>query len=206
MRTSGSSLRQLDRVLERMLPPLAWPAPMLKRPPETRPTVPETGSVVVDGANILTECAAEFGFDWGQVRAIEIAQRVPRLTQAFVDARAKEFLTLTLEEDPAVTRLAARYPHARFFVGSLSTFAPLTAGRFDWVSMIDGASGNEALCRALPDLARLLRKKGCLCVRSTELGPVRWNQAAACHERWQLRVLSTRTLKDGTQLILSRRK
>jgi hypothetical protein len=176
----------------------------------------------LDWGRLLGDWSAELGVDWERCRAIEVARHVPRLTDAFVRWKAKEFLTLALDENAAdssqLIRWAARYPQARFFVGPLSTFAQLTAGRFDWASQIDtftaSAAGRsmdpiaarDSISSNLPDLSRLLRRRGCLFLRSPELSSGSWSQAAADHERSQLRVVGTRLLGDGTQLIVSRRK
>jgi hypothetical protein len=162
----------------------------------------------IDWKTVLGECSQELGIDLGRARAIEVASRQPLLTDAFVAWKVREFLTLSVADsaNPDWERWASRYPQSRFFVGSLSTFAHLTAGRFDWASMLEPVRSGSDPWSPLPELARLLRKRGCLFFRADEMPADRWHAAQSCHERWQLKIVSARPLGDGTVLLASRRR
>jgi hypothetical protein len=154
--------------------------------------------------DFLGEWSKDLEMEWDRTRAIEVARRHPILTASFVGWRTKEFLTLATEPSASFDQVASEYPQARFFVGSLRTFARLTEGRFDWASFIDPPE--RFSWEILNDLARLLRKRGCLFLRAPELDSERWSVTSARHDRSQLRIVGARPLGDGTQLIVSRRK
>jgi hypothetical protein len=154
--------------------------------------------------NFLGEWSKELEIEWDRTRAIEVARQHPILTASFVGWRTKEFLTLATEPAASFDQVASRYPQARFFVGSLPTFARLTAGRFDWASLLDPPQ--QFSWETLADLAKLLRKRGCLFLRAPELDSDQWSVTSARHDRCQLRIVGARPLGDGTEVIVSRRK
>lgn len=200
MRTSGRGLRQADEAMELGLRRHA-PVFSVDRV-SSRMVLPS--SRPMSWGDLLGDWSKELEIEWDQTRAIEIARQFPLLTSSFVGWRTKEFLTLATEPSASVDQVASRYPQARFFVGSLTTFARLTAGRFDWASFIDPPE--RFTWERLADLARLLRKRGCLFLRAPESDSHQWSVASARHERCQLRIVGNRPLGDGTELIVSRRK
>ena len=202
--TGSSAPATLDWVVERARterPALLRPARPLSLP--TKP-VPKT----IDWIELLERWQDDLAVDWSQVRAIEVEDRFPKLAEFFEQQEAREHLALVARAGVGLANWASRFPGARFFEGSLSTFAGLAPNRFDWASNLrtDVSSLPNIDNGMMGDLSRLLRRRGLLFVRSSPRSREEWVFYHALHQRSQLRILGCEELADGTHLVVSRRR
>ena len=202
--TGSSAPATLDWVVDRAKserPALLRPGRLL---PQTIKPVPTT----IDWIDLLERWQDDLAVDWSQVRAIEIEDRFPKLAEFFEQQEAREHLALVARASSGLANWASRFPTARFFEGSLNTFARLAPNRFDWASHLraDVSTLPTIDSGMVGDLSRLLRRRGLLFVRSSPRSREEWVFYHALHQRSQLRILGCEELADGTHLVVSRRR
>lgn len=163
---------------------------------------------VVDWVGLLERWNEELGVDTSKFRAIEIEDRFPKLSQFFDDQEFHEHLALLARVGAPLANWASRFPEARFFEGTLSTFARLAPSRFDWASHLrtDVKSIGNLEPGVINDLSKLLRRKGLLFVRLGPRSRDEWVLCHALHQRMQLRIVGCEELADGSHLVISRRR
>ncbi|MBX9652626.1 hypothetical protein K2Y11_03300 [bacterium] len=163
---------------------------------------------VVDWVSLLERWNDQLAVDTSKMRAIEVEDRFPLLSEFFDDQEFQEHLALLAKGGGGLAHWASRFPEARFFEGTLSTFARLAPSRFDWASHLrtDVKSLGNVESNVISDLSKLLRRKGLLFVRSGPRSRDEWIFCHALHERMQLRIIGCEELADGTHLVVSRRR
>lgn len=202
--TGSSAPATLDWVVERA----KTERPALLRPARPLPLPIQQVPKSIEWIDLLERWQEDLGVDWNQVRAIEIEDRFPKLAEFFEQKEAKEHLALVGRAEIGLANWASRFPGARFFEGSLSTFARLAPNRFDWASHLstDVNTLSNIDNGMMGDLSRLLRRRGLLFVRSSPRSREEWVFYHALHQRSQLRILGCEELADGTHLVISRRR
>ena len=202
--TGNAAPATLDWIVERVKS--ERPTPL--RSNITRSTLLKSAPETIDWLELLGRWQEELEVDWSLVRAIEIEDRFPKLAEFFDEQEAREHLALVARPCSDLANWASRFPEARFFEGSLTTFAQLAPSRFDWASHLrsDITFVPQIDAGIMRDLSRLLRRRGILFVRSSPKSREEWTFHQALHQRSQLRILGCEELPDGSHLVISRRR
>jgi hypothetical protein len=185
----------LDWIVERAQ--LERPVRLRETPLPAQPVLPAIR--VVDWVSLLERWNDDLAVETTKIRAIEVEDRFPKLSEFFDDQEFREHLALVARGGERLSHWASRFPEARFFEGTLSTFARLAPSRFDWASHLrtDVPSLRNVESSVIGDLSKLLRRKG---LRDE------WVFCHALHERMQLRIVGSEELADGSHLVVSRRR
>lgn len=194
----------LDWIVERAQ--LERPVRLRETPLPAQPVLPAIR--VVDWVSLLERWNDDLAVETTKIRAIEVEDRFPKLSEFFDDQEFREHLALVARGGERLSHWASRFPEARFFEGTLSTFARLAPSRFDWASHLrtDAPSLRNVESSVIGDLSKLLRRKGLLFIRSGPRSRDEWVFCHALHERMQLRIVGSEELADGSHLVVSRRR
>lgn len=194
----------LDWIVERAQ--LERPVRLRETPLPAQPVLPAIR--VVDWVSLLERWNDDLAVETTKIRAIEVEDRFPKLSEFFDDQEFREHLALVARGGERLSHWASRFPEARFFEGTLSTFARLAPSRFDWASHLrtDVPSLRNVESSVIGDLSKLLRRKGLLFIRSGPRSRDEWVFCHALHERMQLRIVGSEELADGSHLVVSRRR
>jgi len=202
--TGSAAPATLDWIVERAQS--ERPVRLREAPLPAKPVLPTVR--IIDWVSLLERWHEELEVDTSKSRAIEVEDRFPKLSPFFDEQEFHEHLALVARGGGSLANWASRYPEARFFEGTLGTFARLAPSRFDWASHLrtDLKSIGNVEPGVISDLSKLLRRRGLLFVRSGPRSRDEWIVCHALHQRMQLRIVGCEELADGSHLVVSRRR